>query len=941
MNSDRAERLRLRAARQYGLTAAAQPPTHQAIDPSAAHSSESTGVQTLAEPQTLVDGFAAMAARHADRTALRCQGRRMTYGELDAASTALAGAIQAQTSTLDRPVAILLERSAEVVVTALAVLKTGSSYVPLDPATPAARIALIADDTNPTLAITSPALSGMLPRGVPVLVADQSTTAIAAGPALPEVGPATRAYIVFTSGTTGRPKGVEVTHGNVMRLFTTTESLFGFGCDDVWSFFHSFGFDFSVWEIWGALLYGGCVVVVPSAVEKDPVKFRQLLRDQQVTMLNQTPTAFNQLIAEDIRHRDRLPVRRVMFSGEALHFRDLKPWVDKYGDASPELINMYGITETTVHATYRRVRKADLNRRTSLIGYPLPDLKFLLIDKNLTPVPQGELGEIVVIGPGVTSGYLKQPELTAERFIDLTDTTGKMVRGYRSGDLARITPTGEFEYHGRRDDQVKIRGFRIELGEVENALRALDGVTHAVVVVRELPGLGASLVAYVVPGESGDAASPSVVRQQLKLILPEYMIPSVVMTLESLPRTHHGKIDRKTLPHPDSDSGSVPADDPAGEAKDDTEAAILTILARLLPSSTVHPTATFFDLGGHSLLATQLLAEVRDAYGVDVGLQEFFRYPTARTLAGIVGEHQATASPNDRHRSPGLFTLRRKSGNTTPMFALPGALGFASAFAQISAHITARSCYALETRSMLSESDEQPALDALIEDCARTIAEAAGGRAIHLVGHSFGGRLGIHLVGPLHSRGTRVASLALLDPPAPAAHAREPARDRKEKLRAFLGHMVHFFPPTVGQQAGELLDGVEPVPEKIIFAEAQRLMDPAGAALLGDSLEAEFERYLRTTCVVWPEPDPIDCPVLLLTAADSRSELADDPAENWARYLPASLLHREIAASHDGMLRHPHAQPLAIELAQFFARYDTEATSAAPSEKRPRRDVPR
>jgi len=424
------------------------------------------------------------------------------------------------------------------------------------------------------------------------------------------------------------------------------------------------------------------------------------------------------------------------------------------------------------------------------------------------------------------------------------------------------------------------------------------------------------------------------VRRQLKLILPEYMIPSVVMTLESLPRTHHGKVDRRALPDPGPDAGPAPADGPAIEAKGDVEAAILAILARLLPTSTVSPTATFFDLGGHSILATQLLAAVRDAYGVDVGLQEFFRSPTARSLAGIVREHhQAATSPSSRHHSPSLFTLRRNPGGTTPMFALPGALGFASSFAQVSAHITARSCYAVETRSLLSAPAEQPALGALIEDCARTIAEATGGRAVHLVGHSFGGRLGVHLVGPLHSRGVRVTSLALLDPPAPAAYAREPARDRTDKLRAFLGHLVHFFPPAASQRAGELFDGVEPVPEEIIFAEAQRLLDPAGAALLGNSLKTEFERYLCITRVVWPEPDPLECPVLLLTAADSRSELVGESAAGWARYLPVSLVHREIAASHDGMLRHPHARPLAIELAQFFARYDAEVASAAPSEQ--------
>ena len=356
----------------------------------------------------------------------------------------------------------------------------------------------------------------------------------------------------------------------------------------------------------------------------------------------------------------------------------------------------------------------------------------------------------------------------------------------------------------------------------------------------------------------------------LPLILPGHMVPSVVMTLESLP-----------------------------------------IFASLLPARTVYPTVTFFDLGGHSRLVTQLLAAVRDAYRVNVGLQEFLLDPTARALASIVREHhQAFAPLSDRLRSSSLFTLHRNPGSAIPMFALPGALGFASAFAQISAHITARSCYALETRSLLSDSDhEKLALDALIEDCARTIAETADGPAIHLVGHSFGGRLGIHLVGPLHSRGVRVASLALLDPPDPDACAMEPDRDRKDKLRAFLWHIVRFFPPNVSQRAGELFGSVEPVSEKIILAEAERLIDPAGAALLG-----------------------IDCPVLLLTAVNNPSELTAEPAASWARYLPTSVVHRKVVASHEGMLRHPHARPLAIELTQFFARYDRDIP-ASPREK--------
>ena len=943
MNEARAERLRRRVARQYGLDVAS--PAPQPTDPVAHHSSAATP-SGLARVSSLVDGFAATVQRHANRTALRCGGQGMSYRELDEASTALAGAVRARASTPEQPVAILLERSAEMVVAALAVLKAGLSYVPLDPATPAARINVILQDAAPVLAITSAELAPMLPEHLPVLGADPPaapagsgpTGAGSAPPAAWPVGSSTRAYLIFTSGTTGRPKGVQVTHGNVLRLFTTTEPLFGFGCQDMWSLFHSFAFDFSVWEVWGALLYGGCVVVVPRQAAKDPAAFRQLLAEERVTMLSQTPTAFAQLIAEDARWDNKLPVTRVMFSGEALHFCDLKPWMAKYGDAVPELINMYGITETTVHASYRRVLTADLDRRTSLIGHPLPDLDFLLVDDDLAPVPRGQLGEIVVTGPGVTSGYLARPELTRERFIELTDGTGNRVRGYRSGDLALITPTGEFEYHGRRDDQVKVRGFRVELGEVEGALRALDCLANAAVVVRELPELGESLVAYVVPSSSGDA-SASAVRRALKRVLPAYMIPSVVVPLDALPLTHNGKIDRRALPDPTA----VPRDDTVIEAGDGVEAMILSILDTLLLTGPVHPTADFFELGGHSLLATQLLADVRDACGVDVPLQQFFRSPTARSLAELVREHgaeiglparpdiPATDTPTGQRSGPGLFALRRSPGGATPVFALPGALGFGSAFAQLSGHLANRSFYALETRDLLNAGDERPTLDALIEGCARTIAEAAEGRAVHLLGHSFGGCLGVHLVGPLQARGVRVAGLALLDPPSSAAQAGPPTRGREELLKSFLGHLAHLFPATASQRARKLFGQAGPLPEKTIFAEAGRLIAPGSAALLGTSLETAFEHYLRTTRLVWPEPDPVGCPALLLIAMDGRHERVGELQAGWARYLPASLVSRQIAASHDGMLRHPYARLVAAELAPFFARYDGQLAPATPA----------
>ncbi|MGC3004480.1 amino acid adenylation domain-containing protein, partial [Streptomyces sp. G35A] len=320
--------------------------------------------------------------------------------------------------------------------------------------------------------------------------------------------PSDTAYIIHTSGSTGRPKGVPVPHANVVRLFTAAAEHFGFGADDVWTLFHSYAFDFSVWEIWGALLHGGRVVVVPYAVSRSPRDFLDLLRREGVTVLNQTPSAFEQLIDADLEGDGGAgALRYVVFGGEALRPERLRPWADRYGLDRPVLVNMYGITETTVHVTHHRVTRADLDdpRRAGVIGRPLADLRVHLLDAQGRPVPPGATGEMYVSGAGVAAGYLNRPELTAERFLD--DPYGLPgTRMYRSGDLARRRADGTLDYLGRADAQVQIRGFRVEPGEIEAVLATHPGVSRAAVVVRRAANGAQQLVAYTVPaGGPGDA----------------------------------------------------------------------------------------------------------------------------------------------------------------------------------------------------------------------------------------------------------------------------------------------------------------------------------------------------------------------------------------------------------------------------------------------------
>ncbi|WP_141554442.1 non-ribosomal peptide synthetase, partial [Xenorhabdus kozodoii] len=580
-------------------------------------------------------GFEAQAAQHPDRIAVVFEAQTLSYGELNRRANRLAHHLMARGVRPDDRVAICVERSLEMVVGLLAVLKAGGAYVPLDPAYPADRLAYILDDAAPVALLTQTTLCDKLNSELPVVLLDTPETLATQpddNPDVPAQGLTSRhlAYIIYTSGSTGTPKGVMVEHANVIRLLAATQSRFQFDDQDVWTLFHSFAFDFSVWELWGALAYGGRLVIISAECARSPQLFYSLLCREHVTILNQTPSAFRPLIsAQDTTAHS---LRCIIFGGEALELHTLAPWVARNPTAQTRLVNMYGITEITVHATYRELTEVDIHSgKGSLIGQPLADLRIYILDPHGHPVPLGVAGEMYIVGAGVARGYLNRPELTAERFLADPFCPDSAARMYKTGDLGRWLPDGTIEYLGRNDFQVKLRGFRIELGEIEARLTQCDGVREAVVIARaDEPGQK-RLVAYLRP-EDGMVLVPAALREQLSQHLADYMLPSAFVTLETFPLTPNGKLDRKALPAPDvSAVVTRHYEAPVGE----TETALARIWQDLLGLEQVSRHDHFFELGGHSLMIVSLIEALRHL-GWQLDVRSVFIAPILVNMAQAI-----------------------------------------------------------------------------------------------------------------------------------------------------------------------------------------------------------------------------------------------------------------------------------------------------------------
>ncbi|MDL9946105.1 amino acid adenylation domain-containing protein [Gordonia sp. ABSL11-1] len=567
--------------------------------------------------RTLVDIMSTTFGRSGERTAVVAGGERLTYAEIDRRSAALAHRLIADGVGPGDLVALRVPRSADLVIALLAILRTGAAYVPIDPDHPAERVTGIIEDAHPRLIVDGQYLAAT--------ATDRSESAT-----LPEIGPDHLAYVIFTSGSTGRPKGVTVTHGNVVALLDATDGLFDVTADDVWTMFHSYAFDFSVWELWGPLSTGACIVIPDRSVTRAPDEFGALLAAERVSVLSQTPSAFFALDAAvraggDV---DLSALRYVIFGGEALDLRRLPDFMARHPHVTP--VNMYGITETTVHASHLTVdEKTARTAPGSDIGALLPGFSGAVLDEYLRPVPDGASGELYLAGPQVAPGYLNRPSLTAARFVADPGSHGGVL--YRTGDLVRRTTDGRLLYQGRSDTQVKVRGFRIELGEIRSALAALDAVDDVAVITRPGPDGNDRILAYVV----GDSLDPAAVRAGSSSRLPEHMVPAAVVVLDAIPLTVNGKTDTSALPDPDLSSvgGRRPTSD-LERALADVFADSLGIERDQDGLPAVSVDDDFFALGGDSIVSTTMVNRARRR-GLQLTPRDVFTHRTIEGLAAV------------------------------------------------------------------------------------------------------------------------------------------------------------------------------------------------------------------------------------------------------------------------------------------------------------------
>ncbi|KZN49097.1 non-ribosomal peptide synthetase [Pseudoalteromonas luteoviolacea] len=606
-------------------------------------------LKTLPAAQpTLVNLFEAQAAMHPEHIAVCFGMQSINYRQLNDKANQFANTLlnhpefKQDTENL---IALCAKPSIELIVAILGILKSGAAYVPLDPNSPAARIQHILEDAKPSMLVLGTEMQhagAYQHHQVINLQAALATTVQVAN--INRASASNLAYVIYTSGSTGKPKGVLVEHHNVCSLFNNTQSLFGFNEQDTWCLFHSYAFDFSVWEIWGALLHGGKLLIPDELTRKESVSFAKFVIDNQVTILNQTPSAFYPLM-DNLLASPHNALRKVIFGGEALDVSKLAPWFEQ-AQPHAELVNMYGITETTVHVTEVTIDASMVYgaQARSTIGRALPGYEVLLLDEQFNPVQAGQVGEIFVAGCGVTRGYHNQPALTDARFI--THSTGK--RLYRSGDLARFNESGLLEYMGRADDQVQIRGHRIELGEAQHALQSLSYITDAYVTSAQKQR-GQVLVAYII---APDAPSTAQIRADLLFKLPEYMVPAYFVLVPHFPITPNGKIDKqalsKQLPFVPSQTAMLDAKPNASTLtatpklteQSELKAAVTQIWQQVLEVEHIASNVPFFEAGGDSLLANVLTAKFKSQLDVEFPLTQIFQSSTIDAMTDFIAQAQ-------------------------------------------------------------------------------------------------------------------------------------------------------------------------------------------------------------------------------------------------------------------------------------------------------------
>lgn len=532
-------------------------------------------------------------------------------------------------------VGLCLERSFELIISMLAILKAGGAYVPMDPAYPNDRLHYTCINSKIKLVLTNsenfPEIDNielLNPYNLKLSDIDLSNEPVT----FCQTGSDSSAYIIYTSGSSGKPKGVVVPHRNVISLLISTKDNFELSNNDVWTFFHSAAFDFSVWEIWGSLLTGATLIIVPYWISRSPQDFYALIKKSKVTILNQTPSAFSQFIHTDSKEEKINSLRLIIFGGEPLNTSMLKSWLEKYPESQCRLENMFGITETTVHVTSKTITRKEVLNCSKSVGKPLPGWYIHILDSDMNILPYGEEGEIYVGGAGVAKEYINQPELTSKSFIRDPFREGIM---YKSGDKGRLLENGEIEHLGRLDSQVKLRGFRIELDEINNVITDIDNVNSSIVIFNQIDKndpASARLDSYIVLNSK---ISTDKIIDRIKKILPDYMIPSTFTIIDKIPLTHNGKVDVGSLPEPVIKINDLDVVNEAG----DLTGKMIEIWQDVLGCS-VKKDDNFFNLGGNSLYAVRIAFAMSEAGLPELPLKELYTHQTIEKLLPYIKQSQ-------------------------------------------------------------------------------------------------------------------------------------------------------------------------------------------------------------------------------------------------------------------------------------------------------------
>jgi iturin family lipopeptide synthetase A len=853
--------------------------------------------------------FEEQVKRSSDSVAVVFKQQKLTYRQLNERANQLARHLQTLGVGAEVLVGICVERSLEMVVGLLGILKAGGAYVSLDPNYPTERLNYTLADGEIKVLLTQESLLSSFssyPERVICLDTDWETIKQRSGHNLEtNVGADNLAYVIYTSGSTGTPKGVTIEHKNVARLFAATQSWYQFNSNDVWTNFHSIAFDFSVWEIWGALFYGGRLVVVPHNVTRDPFAFYQLLCSERVTVLNQTPSAFTQLMAIEKRvdtPLKELSLRLVIFGGEVLELQNLKPWFSKHGDRHPQLVNMYGITETTVHVTYRPLTINDLSNSGSPIGRPLPDLQVYILDDNLQAVPIGVKGQMYVGGSGLARGYLNRQQLSWERFIPNLFDEGLGKRLYKTGDLARYLPNGEIEYLGRIDHQVKIRGFRIELGEIEAVLNSHFQIQQAVVLATKDTSENKRLVAYVVSEK--ETLSTHQLREFLQQQLPAYMIPSAFVVLDTLPLTLNGKIDRQALPDPDAVRPELQQAFVA--PRDALEHQLTHIWQDVLGLQTIGVNDNFFDLGGHSLLALHLMGQINKQFAQNLPLTMLFQSPNIEQLANAL--RQLIVS---QPWSP--LVKIQPYGSKKPFFCLPGSGGYVMYLRHLARYFSPdRPFYGLQARGLDGVQTPHAKVEDMASDYIAAIQTIQPQGPYFLGGHSFGSFVAFEMALQLQKQGQEIALLAIFDTPAPI-FGNQPVKREQDDVQ-YLIEIAAMVENYIGKNLSlsyDTLKSLKPNEQLNYLLERMKVVNFFPPEFGSEQLSGLLQ-VLKANNQTQYVPQSIYSNRIVLFRANE--EFRDELTMGWEQFCSKFIETHDIPGDHITMMTEPYIQVLAKQL---------------------------